>query len=42
MNKEQLDKEMKRFIKELAVSATLTCNLYQRAKELSKEIEKNG
>lgn len=42
MSKEELEFEMKRLIKELALGATLTCNLYARAKELAKEIEKNG
>lgn len=42
MSKEELDKEMKRFIRELSVSATLTCNGYAKAKELAREIAKHG
>ena len=40
MSKEQLEAEMKRFIKNIALSATLTCNNYAKAKELSAEIDK--
>ena len=42
MSKEELEKEMKKFINDIALSAVLSSYNYAKAKELAKEIEKNG
>lgn len=42
MNEQELNKELRRLAKEIAEGGTLTVNLFELAKSLNKEIQKNG